>query len=378
MAIIRTLDEAISLAKSGARLLTLFSGGVDSSYLLCSLREYTHHPPIALIVDIGGGTERAACDTAKSLGALPVRVTAHNTFVRKYIRPAIHAQATYLGSHPLSASLSRPLFANVACRIARRLNCGAILHTATPSQNSLRRINTCLGDLRYEGQYGSPFENTPASRSLKLHELRNAGLFFSDDSRHSHDDSLWCREREGGPLDNYEDSHARQIPRCSRTDQQIVELAFERGVPVRLDNESVPLIKIIETLNDTGRAFALGYYSGLEELETGVKVLETREMPAASILFSALRALEQSCLPSTAIQDKMTVEQIWVREAIAGRWHRPLLQAAQAFLTSLADSVSGVVRCSLVPHNCYVLSVQASRPLYVQSREAYESTTPAQ
>ena len=143
-------------------------------------------------------------------------------------------------------------------------------------------------------------------------------------------------------------------------------------MPYSLDGTEVDSLELISRLNETAGAFGLGRYVGLEEVAPAVKVQEVREMPAAHVLFDVFRRIESACVSAECIREKIQIEQVWVREAVEGRWFGPLRQASQAFIDNLSSQVTGTVIYRLEPQNMHVVSLSAERPLYVRDRTQFE------
>jgi argininosuccinate synthase len=316
--------------------------------------------------------------TAACFGAELRVVDCRDEFAEEFVLPAIRAHAVYLDVHPISASLSRPLMARRAMREAAGLGAGVVLHTANRSQNSLRRLNGALAQLGFDGAYGSPYEHSIIAREDKLAQLVPFGIDPQLARRsHSGDSNLWCREFESGTLDDPEEFFVPEaLYRWTLADAAAqprrLEIRFEAGVPVAADGETMPLAALIRALNGTVGRFGLGRYTGLEHLDDGEKVLETREMPAAFALLYAYRQLETACVAAETIRAKMAMEQIWVREAVEGRWFAELRAAAQSFIAEIASCVTGTVTFVVTPHGLDVVSVRAARPRYIRDRDAWE------
>ncbi|MGW4439646.1 argininosuccinate synthase-related protein [Streptomyces sp. NPDC004596] len=362
-------------------VVTLFSGGLDSTYLLHRLRQSGFAEVHALGVGLGGEEgDDGARATAETLGAITHTVDARETFATEFVAPAIAAQAVYLDAHPVSSTLSRPLIARIALRLAGELNARAVLHTANRSQNSLRRLNGAMGLLGWSGHYGSPYDLCPVDRERKIAELAAAGVGHLSGRTVSGDANLWCREFESGVLDDPEDHAVPEhlyrwsVPGGRRPpgSDEIIEIGFESGVPVVLDGRRLPLHDLIGELNTRVGAHGLGRYSGLEHLEGGQKVLEVREMPAAWLLLRTSRHLEHATLTAETVREKLHIEQIWVREALEGRWYGELRSAAQAFIDACTPHVTGSVRWRLTDGRAHTVGIVAHRPRYLRDREAWE------
>ncbi|MFD7625437.1 argininosuccinate synthase-related protein [Streptomyces sp. NPDC059851] len=359
-------------------VVTLFSGGLDSSYLLLRLRDAGFRNIHAVSVDLG--EDETLADKQEITDELGVRlhvIDGRRAFAERFVRPAIAAQAVYLDTHPVSSTLSRPLIAELSVELAGELGAGAVLHTANRSQNTLRRLNGALGLLGFDGWYGSPYDLDPVDREQKILELKEVGLDRMSSRVVSGDSNLWCREFESGILDDPEDhavpEHMYQWS-AVRPDAtgETVEISFRAGVPVAVDGEELGLPEIIDTLNRRAGAYGLGRYSGLEHLDNGEKVLEIREMPAATLLLRTYRHLETATLGAETIREKMHLEQLWVREALEGRWFGELRQALQSFIDVCAAEVSGTVSWKLAPGSADTRAIVADRPRYLRDREAWE------
>ncbi|MDX6683161.1 MAG: argininosuccinate synthase [Solirubrobacteraceae bacterium] len=375
---IRSFNQLKTLERDRP-VVTLFSGGLDSTYLLLRLRELGFSSVHAMSVDLGdcesSDHKRAL---ARALGVELHIFDRRAIFARDYVLPAIAAQAVYLGVHPISSSLSRPLIASAAIELADALAADTIIHTANRSQNTLRRLNGALGQLGFSGSYGSPYDLEPVDRARKIALLSDAGVNCLSDRSVSGDSNLWCREFESGLLDDPE-SHASPeamyawsatVPADDCVD---IEVGFERGIPVCVDGMRMAPVELIATLNYEVGRHGLGRYTGLEHLEGGQKVLEVREMPAAWLLLGSFRHLESACVDAETIREKLHIEQLWVREAIEGRWFGGLRRALQCFVDSCAARVSGSVTWRLANGRATTRSIVAAHPLYVTNRESWEA-----
>ncbi len=360
-------------------VVTLFSGGLDSSYLLLRLRRMGIREVHAVSVDIGEDESSTyKRQVAEALGATIHILDRRAEFADRYVAPAIAAQAVYLGIHPVSSTLSRPLIAHSAVGLARALGAQAVLHTANRSQNTLRRLNGALALLGYEGAFGSPYDLDPVTREDKLVDLRAAGIDLLAGRIVSGDSNLWCREFESGILDDPElhevpeEMYTWSRPTALAGDTDTLTVAFEHGLPVALDGEPLPLTGLIERLNQRVGAYGLGRYSGLEHLDHGEKVLEIREMPAAWLLLGSYRHIESACLDAELIREKRHLEQVWTREALEGRWFGELRLAAQVFIDACAARTTGSVTWRLRTGGADTRSIAVGSPLYLRDREAWE------
>lgn len=377
--LIRSLDDVSKVTRSCKRILTLFSGGLDSTYVLKELAAARECEIVALTVDLGDGVNRDDLQAiAARFGARSVVIDAREAFARDAVLPALRANARYLSIYPISSSLSRPVIARHAVELARELQCEAIIHTANQSQNSLRRLNGAIRQLGYAGLYGSPYEYSALTRQEKIDSLALLGLDRFQARGISGDANLWCREFESGSLDNPEDFSVPESlfewTAAGREHQFDSELRidFEQGVPVALDGVRMAPVQLIDCLNRKAGSFGIGRYAGLEHLDFQEKVLEVREAPAACLLMDAYRQLETATLDAELLREKLSIEQLWVREAVEGRWFGELRLAAESFIASTAHHVAGSVRYQLRRGAADLCAIQARHPRYLTDRDAWE------
>jgi argininosuccinate synthase len=375
---IRSVEDLQAVIHPQSRVLTLFSGGLDSAYLLYLLTKLNCTQITALTVDLGDDVDYAGIEKlAQFFGVNSVILDCKQEFAEHHVAPAIAAKSLYLGVHPISSSLSRPLIAKQAVNLARELNCDVILHTANQSQNSLRRLNGAIEQLEFDGYYGTPYEFSAVTREEKARDLQSFGVDVFKTRNYSGDSNLWCREFESGLLDDPENFSTPEslyrwsasVPTAPATE---LAIQFEKGLPVAVDGVRMDLLALIEHLNKVYGAYGLGRYAGLEHLKGGEKVLEVREMPAAEILLHTYRQLETACIDAETIREKLGIEQVWVREAIEGRWYETLKEASESFILSVAGHVSGTVVYHLEWRTCEIISIRADAPLYLRDRDDWE------
>ena len=356
----------------------MFSGGLDSTYLLFRLQRLGFTNIHAVAVDLGAPVdEEALTKKAARFCASFKCLDGRELFVKQGVMPAIRAHAKYMGMYPISSSLTRPVIARLITDYARDLNAGLLLHTANLSQNSLPRLNNSIAHCGFSGEFGSPYVRSVVSREKKAEELAAAGLAIMSDCNLSGDENLWCREFEGGPLN---DPEVFSIPedayewtrRCNNDATKKLTLSFENGSLVSVDGNKVPLIEAIALLNTEVGKFGHGRFVGLEPLSTDHKVLEVREAPAAAIIMDALRHLEIATLDSNTLELKQQMEQKWVREAISGHWGSIRHTMCDAAIASALNGVGGSVTYDIDHRRYLPCSIVAQNPRYVRNRDDWE------
>ena len=375
---VRSFSDIEELCRHNDTIVTLCGGGLDSAYLLAQLSRLDVNL-VALSVDVGDDFDiENFSGIAEKFHVAIARLDCRKEFVEEFIYPSILAGGRYLGQHPISASLTRPLIARVGVEFARSVGAKFLLHTANQSQNSLRRLNGAISDLGFEGYFGSPYEFDALTRDFKRLELQEAfGISGFANRLTSTDTNLWCREFESGALDDPEGFEIDQnlylwsVP--SQTASRTIELSFDRGRVVSVDDEPVTdIIELISGLNAKVGRYGIGRFSSLEHLDDGEKVLEVREAPAATLILEAFAQLASATVEVETLRWMRTLGEALIMEAVEGRWFRGLRKALQSFLEVSAQRVSGDVRFSLRSGGFELAGVKAVSPLYIRDREQWE------
>ncbi|GFN13854.1 hypothetical protein AtubIFM56815_004402 [Aspergillus tubingensis] len=343
---IESFGHLADFDKKDAPVVTMFSGGLDSTYLLLKLQQLGYTNIHAVAVDVGAPVDEAGLTKhAAHFGASFKCLDGRELFVKDGVMPAIRAHASYMRMFPISSSITRPVIARLITDYANSVNAGLLLHTANLSQNSLPRLNNCIRLYGFSGKFGSPYVHSVTSREKKASELSAAGLSIMAERKLSGDENLWCREFEDGPLG---DPEGFNIPeeayewtrRSGDYAPEKLTLSFENGNLSSINGDELPLIDAIALLNKEVGKFGHGRFVGLEFLSTDDKALEIREAPAAAIIMDALRHLELATLETDTLELKQQLEQKWIREAIAGRWgHRCHTMCEAAIVAALDGRV---------------------------------------
>jgi len=376
---IRSIKEVRALADSTNHILTLFSGGLDSSYILEVLKG-SKAKVTALAVDLGDGVDEASLKKlSHHFGVDLVIIDARKEFVEHSLVSAIHSQAYYLGDYPVSSSLSRPIIVKKAVELAKKLHCDAIIHTANQSQNSLRRLNGALEMSDFDGYYGSPYEFSAITREEKTALLEKSGLPSFQYRNVSGDANLWCREFESGILDDPENftmpeelytwstwEPANHLP------EDKLKITFHKGYPVSINDQAISLMDMINFINLHAGAYEIGRYVGFDHLDDDEKVLEIREAPAAAVLMQAYKLLETAILPTNVLKIKSTHNELWTQEAVEGRWRSLLQKTSYAFIAYTAEYISGSITFKLSRGQALANRIVAQTPKYLRDRDNWE------
>jgi argininosuccinate synthase len=358
------------------RVLLLYSGGLDTSVMLKWIQDQYEAEVVALTVNVGQPGEDYEGIRAKAhqLGALECHVVdAREEFVREYVLPAIKANAVYGSGYPLFTALSRPLIAKLAVQHAREAGCDTIAHGCTGKGNDQVRIEATIATLAPELQVIAPVRRWQMGREEELEYARTHGIPLkggNEVSPYSIDDNLWGRSSEGRwieDLDHAPDDDVFQLvtrPEEAPDQAEIVEVGFERGVPVSLNGSRLGPVHLIERLGEIGARHGIGIVDQIEDRIVGLKVRDIYEVPAATILLTAHRELEALVGTIHQHQVKPALDQKWAYLVYAGLWWEPLRTDLDAYMEAANSQVTGTVGLKLYKGSARVVTRSSPNAVY--------------
>jgi argininosuccinate synthase len=368
------------------RVLLLYSGGLDTSVMLKWIQDEYSAEVVCLTVNLGQPGEDYAVieDKALRLGALECHVVdAREEFAREYVLPAIKANALY-GDYPLFTALGRPLIAKLAVDYARRTSCDTIAHGCTGKGNDQVRIEATVATLAPELKVIAPVRSWQMGREEEIAYANEHGIPIksapgtgSESAPYSIDDNLWGRSSEGRwieDLDHAPEDDVFQLvtpPERAPEQAEVVEIEFERGVPVALNGERLGLVELIERVAELGARHGVGIVDHIEDRIVGLKVRDIYEVPAASILLPAHREIERLVCTIHQNQFKSQLERQWAYLVYAGLWWEPLRADLDAYMEHVNEHVSGTVGIKLFKGHARVVTRSSPSAVYDASLASF-------
>src|SRR5437016_9651789 len=236
------------------RVLLLYSGGRDTSVMLKWIQDEYEAEVVALTVNLGqpGEDFEVVRGKALELGALDAFVVdAREQFARDYVLLAIKANARYGGGYPLFTALGRPLIAKLAVEKARESGCDTIAHGCTGKGNDQVRIDATVATLGPELKVIAPVRGWRMGREEEVAYAREHGIPVkggTEQAPYSIDDNLWGRSSEGRWIEELDHAPEDDVfglvtrPEEAPDEPEVLEVGFERGVPVALDGDRLELV----------------------------------------------------------------------------------------------------------------------------------------
>ena len=291
------------------KVVLAYSGGLDTSVILKWLQEVYQCEVVTFTADIGQGEEvEPARAKAEALGVKEIYIEdLREQFARDYVFPMFRCNALYEGEYLLGTSIARPLIAKRLVEIANETGADAIAHGATGKGNDQVRFELGAYALKPDVHVIAPWREwdlTSRDKLLKYADQHGIPVEKKrgQKSPYSMDANLLHISYEGDVLEDpwaepEEDMWLWTIAPEKAKDKPIyIELTFQRGDIVAIDDQSLNPAEVMEKLNKIGGENGIGRSDIVENRYVGIKSRGCYETPAGTIMLKAHRAIESITL----------------------------------------------------------------------------------
>jgi argininosuccinate synthase len=365
------------------KIVLAYSGGLDTSVILAWLKQTYDAEIIAFTADIGQKEELDGLEEkAMRTGASKVYIEdLREEFAKDFIYPMFQAGALYEGQYLLGTSIARPLIAKRMVDIARAEGAIAIAHGATGKGNDQVRFELTAAALAPELGVIAPWrlesfrEEFPGRAEMIAYaEKHGIPVQASASKPYSMDRNLLHISFESGMLEDpwfdasteeNRDMYVLSVSPEEAPDQaEYVELQFEQGNCVGLDNEPMTPLQAMEKLNELGGRHGIGRIDMVENRFVGMKSRGVYETPGGTILFAAHRRMESLTMDREVMHLRDSLISRYSTLVYNGFWFAPERLALQALVTESQKNVTGTVRVKLYKGNVIATGVKSAVSLY--------------
>jgi argininosuccinate synthase len=365
------------------KVVLAYSGGLDTSVAIKWFKDKGYEV-VAYMADVGQEkTTKAAIERAKVAGASKVVVRdLKKRFVDEYIWPALKAGAVYEGRYTLATALSRPLIAAEQVKVAHEEKATAVGHGCTGKGNDQVRFEVTIQALDSSLEILAPlreWEFKSREDEIRYAEKHGIPIDVSKKSPFSIDKNIWGVSVEAGVLEDPNTEPPLESFQWTRgaekrnPKERIIEIGFEKGVPVSLNGRKMDSLKLILELNDLGAEYGIGRMDMIENRLVGIKSRETYEAPAATMLIQAHQDLESLVLDRELLHYKQGISHKYAELVYYGLWFTPLREALDAFIATTQKKVTGHVRLKLRKYSSHVVGRRSPYSRYNESLATYSA-----
>ncbi|HOG24205.1 MAG TPA: argininosuccinate synthase [Candidatus Omnitrophota bacterium] len=364
------------------KVILAYSGGLDTSCAVKWLQEQYGLDVICFSAFIGEVKDKTKIiRRAEAAGALKTLVVdLKEEFASEYIMPALWAHARYEGKYPLATALGRPLIAKWLVEVAEREGADYVAHGCTGKGNDQVRLEVGIRSLNPDLKIIAPlreWEFKTREEEIEYAKERNIPIDVTKKSIYSIDKNIWGIAIEAGILENPmleppEEAYVMtkaydKTPKNPR----YLEIGFEKGVPVRLDGKRMPLVAMIEKLNEIAGEYGVGRFDMIENRLVGIKSREVYEAPAADVLLKAHEELEGFVMDREFLHYKRVLSEKYSELVYFGLWFTPLKEALDSFFASNQSRVTGKVRIKLDRGHALCVGRESKFALYHEKLATY-------
>lgn len=353
-----------------------YSGSLDTAICVHYLRHVKGMKVYTFSANVGQPEYlEPLAEQAVDLGATAANLAdLREKFARDYIFPCLRANAVYEQGYYLFSALARPLIVQELLLIAEDEGCEFIAHGSRGIGNDRIRLDNCVRSLAPDAQVLTPLVELSLKSPIEdLRYAREHDIPIASEKAvlHNLEQNLWGNNIQVPELqDTWEDlprdTYILTTPQTDATARPtVLEIGFEKGVPVSVDGEPLPPVKLIEMLNKIAGRCAVGRFDVVENRISGRKTREVYEAPAAAVLHAAHRALESITLEKELLHFQEPLSQKYAELVYEGKWFTPMREALDGFFTRVNERVTGDVRVSLLKGALTILGRRSPNSLFV-------------
>ncbi len=368
------------------KIVLAYSGGLDTSVIIKWLKETYCCEVIAFCADLGQGEDLSSVKSkALKTGASKAYVMdLKEEFVKEYVFPMLRANAVYEGAYLMGTSIARPLIAKKQVEIAQREKADAVAHGATGKGNDQVRFELTYYALKPDIKVVAPWREWAFdSREALVNYAKKHGIPVPVTKKkpYSTDRNLFHISYEGGILeDPWAEPPADMFtlsasPEKAPAKPEYIEIGYENGDPVSVNNKKLSPAKLLEKLNGLAGRHGLGRLDMVENRFVGIKSRGVYETPGGTVLQIAHRAIESITLDREIMHLRDSLIPKYAELIYYGFWFSPERKALQRLMDEAQKGVTGTVRLKLYKGNCIMAGRKSPVSLYNPQLATFEAET---
>jgi argininosuccinate synthase len=357
------------------KVVLAYSGGLDTSIIVPWLKEHYDCEVVCFCAEIGQGEDLSGLE-AKAIQSGASQLVVRDLkqeFAADYLFPLLRAGAVYERKYLLGTSIARPLIAKHLVDVAHQVGADAIAHGATGKGNDQVRFELTVMALDPRLKVIAPWREwdiRSREDAIAYANARRIPITATVKSIYSRDANLWHLSHEGGLLEhpwNEPEEPMYQIssaPEAAPDEPEYVEIGFDSGTPLLVNDEKYAPAELIAQLNDIGGRHGIGRVDLVENRLVGMKSRGVYETPGGTLLLAAHRELESLVLDHETVRFKDVAALQYADLVYNGLWFTPLREALDAFVDATQGPVTGTVRLKLFKGNVIAAGRKSKFSLY--------------
>ncbi|VAX76237.1 argininosuccinate synthase [Buchnera aphidicola] len=357
-------------------IVLAYSGGLDTSAIIPWIKENYNFNVVAFVANIGQSKKDLDNIQEKAIlsGAIDCRVVdLRHDFVSNYVYPMLKTGSIYEGQYLLGTAIARPLIAKAQVDFAHEIHAIGVSHGATGKGNDQVRFELSYAALDPELIVIAPWrEWSFHSREdlLKFLRQKNISTNVTKEKIYSRDENIFHISTEGGVLEDPWNAPNNDCWVWTRSvydapnEPKKISLTIKNGNVIKVDHETLNPYECLKRLNNLGKIHSIGRVDIIENRLIGIKSRGCYETPGGTIIYHALRGLEQLILDRESMYWKNKIALDMAAIIYDGKWFTPVRRSLQKSSDILSRSISGEVIVELYKGSVTVLQKRSLHTLY--------------
>ena len=355
-------------------IIVAFSGGLDTSFCVPFLREAHDCDIHTVTVNTGGISSDEAVEIerrSKELGATShTMVDARADLFDRSLQYLIKGNVLRGDLYPLCVGPDRVVQAAALVEQAREMGITTVAHGSTGAGNDQIRFDIALSVLGGDLEILTPIRDGNLSREFTTTWLKERGYGVdASTTTYSINTGLWGttvggKETLGTSEALPDDAWPTPSPMQAPEEKALIEIGFEKGVPVSLNGTGMSPVDIIEALNALGEEHGIGRAIHVGDTIMGIKGRVGFQAPAAAILIPAHRELEKIVLSRWQQYHKAQLGDFYGMLLHEAQYFDPVMRDIEALFDSSQETVSGTVSVNLYKGNVSVSGCRSPFSLF--------------
>ncbi|MCP4871123.1 MAG: argininosuccinate synthase [Proteobacteria bacterium] len=343
---------------SGGLAVVAFSGGLDTSFVVCWLRREAGARVVTVTVDTGGfdaaELEYIAARSAELGAEEHVFVDGRQMVYDEHLAYLIKGNVLRGAVYPLCVGAERVVQAREVAAVATAREADVVVHGSTGAGNDQVRFEVAMASLAPTVRCWSPIRDWNVRRASSAAYLGEQGFPVDASTKdYSINAGLWGVTIGGKETHDpwgYPPEEAWPTtvdPSSAPPEGDEVVISFADGLPVALDGVAMSALDLVEAVRARAAAQGVGRDIHLGDTILGIKGRIAFEASAAAVLIPAHRELEKLVLSGAQRFHKDQLGDLYGAMLHEARHFDPVMRDIEAFLNSSQRTVTGDVRVFL-------------------------------
>ena len=352
------------------KVVLAFSGGLDTSFCCIYLTKDRDMEVHSVIVNTGGFSDEELQQIEKRAYALGV--TSHavvdetENYYQGCIKYLIFGNVLKNATYPLSVSAERVSQATAIANYVNKIGADYVAHGSTGAGNDQVRFDMIFNIMIPGVEIITPIRDLKLSREAEIEYLNKHGVeYTAEKARYSINKGLWGTSVGGKEtLTSNETLPEEAWPtQVSETKQRDIELTFEKGELVGIDDEKLSPVAAIQKLQAIAQPYGIGRDIHVGDTIIGIKGRVGFEAAAPIIIIKAHHTLEKHTLTKWQLSWKDQLSSFYGNWLHEGQFHDPIMRNMEAFLADTQKMVSGKVFVRLNEYRFQIIGIESEHDL---------------